>query len=473
VNLRTRVAVSGAVTVVAAVALVGAVEYPAIGAGLRAHTDADLVATTADAPNMYFKLAAQRLSEQDVRKAGASSGSASTAISLGKGSIEVFPAPETGQEDKLAPIDARDMAVSVGAEPAYFKDVRSDSTLFRVYTAPIPGHPHALIRVATPETDPTGTLNRLKWLLVLLIPAAGLLAAIGARLLAARVLSPVARLTAAAERITATGDLSTPIAVAGRDEVARLGLAFNAMTGALDGSVGAQRRLVADASHELRTPLTSLVTNLELLAERPDDPQAPALIDEALRQALELTVLTSDLVDLARFGEPAVRSEVVRLDVLCAELAARRGAASASVSVAAPAAVSVSVAAPAAVSVLGDPAALERAVGNLVENALKFGTRAAVAVRQAGRVAIVEVTDDGPGIPEADLPYVFDRFHRSPDARALPGSGLGLAIAKQVTEAHGGRIEAVPQPVGVLLRITLPAAPRTAPPIVPRAAAGR
>lgn len=84
--------------------------------------------------------------------------------------------------------------------------------------------------------------------------------------------------------------------------------------------------------------------------------------------------------------------------------------------------------------------------------------------RQAEGSAIVEVADDLPGIAAADLPYVLDRFHRfhrfhrSPDARALPGSGLGPAIAKQVVDAHGGRIEAVPQPAGVLLRITLPGA---------------
>lgn len=106
----------------------------------------------------------------------------------------------------------------------------------------------------------------------------------------------------------------------------------------------------------------------------------------------------------------------------------------------------------------GDPAAWERAVGNLVDNALKFGTRADIAVRAVAGYAVIEVGDDGPGIPDADLPYVFDRFHRSPDARSLPGSGLGLAIAKQVAEAYGGRIEAVPRPVGVLLRITVPIA---------------
>ncbi|WP_194906554.1 HAMP domain-containing sensor histidine kinase [Catenulispora rubra] len=457
-NLRTRVAIGGGVTVVAAVALVGAIEYPAIGAGLRSNADADLVATAAGAPSTYGKLLAVANAKERFGIGGVNT---SSKIEVGKGFMELVNTLLPVVAGKGTPVDERDKSVAAGNTPAYFTDVRNQGVLYRLYTAELPGHPGVLVRAATPESDPTGTLNRLTWLLVLLIPAAGLLAAVGARLLAARVLSPVARLTAAAEHIAATGDLSAPIAVAGRDgdEVARLGVAFNAMTAALDGSVGAQRRLVADASHELRTPLTSLVTNLELLAERPDDPQAPALIGEALYQALALAELTSDLVDLARFGEVPARSEVVRLDLLCADLAARRGAEVDAGNV--------------AVVVRGDPAALERAVGNLVDNALKFGTRAVVTVRMSAGAAglaasaasaasaawvVVEVADDGPGIPEADVPYVFDRFHRSPDARALPGSGLGLAIAKQVAEAHGGRIEAVPRPVGALLRITLPVA---------------
>ncbi|WP_457033538.1 sensor histidine kinase [Kitasatospora sp. P5_F3] len=120
----------------------------------------------------------------------------------------------------------------------------------------------------------------------------------------------------------------------------------------------------------------------------------------------------------------------------------------------------------------GDPDALDRAVANLVDNALKFtptarsDTRTGVAapppvlvtVRLHDTSATVEVRDHGPGIPAADLPYVFDRFHRSPTARSLPGSGLGLAIVKQIAEAHGGGVEAVPMSEGALVRITLPAA---------------
>ncbi|MFL6112849.1 MAG: ATP-binding protein [Catenulispora sp.] len=452
-NLRTRVAVSGAATVIAALAVVAAIEYPAVDAGMRADVDAQLAGVVSDSSDDYNTIIAKQFSSGDKRP--------TFTMAFSGRLLDLLLPPIPGEFDKFAPVTARDVAVGEGTAAPYYEDVPHEGALYRVYVAPISlaDYPNAAIRIAEPESDRTQTLHQLGWLLAVLIPAAGLLTAVGARALAARVLRPVARLTSAVEHVTATGDLATPIAVTGRDEVARLGRAFSAMTAALDGSVGAQRRLVADASHELRTPLTSMVTNLELLAERPEDPQAPRLIDEALRQARELTVLTNDLVDLARFGEAPGRDEVVYLDQVCAELAERRGA-------------RLRVG-PGPFYVRGDPAALERAVANLVDNALKFGTEAVVSVwaaadpgpagggafhaaGPAGPV-IVEVCDDGPGIPAADLPYVFDRFHRSEAARALPGSGLGLAIVKQIVEAHHGRVEAVPRERGALLRITLPA----------------
>ncbi|GAA1993500.1 HAMP domain-containing sensor histidine kinase [Catenulispora subtropica] len=460
-NLRARVAISGAVAVVAALTLVGAIEYPAVEHGLRADLDAQL--SSAPTSDQDLKGALVKLEGAKVEN---------ITIPSGSRLLDILLVPAAGAFDKLAPITARDVAVGNGTAAPYFEDVQvGDGTLYRVYVAPLTlkDYPGAVSRIAEPESDRTRTLHQFGWLLAALIPAAGLATALGARVLAARVLSPVARLTSAVEHVTATGDLSTPIEVRGRDEVARLGLAFNAMTSALDGSVGAQRRLVADASHELRTPLTSMVTNLELLAERPDDPQAPRLIDEALWQARELTVLTNGLVDLARYGEAPARDELVYLDQLCTELAERRGAQLMLGRGPEPEpgrtpgpgpgwAAGAGWASGTPMTVRGDPAALERAVANLVDNALKFGTVALIAVRPAAGAVIIEVCDDGPGIPDADLPYVFDRFHRSEAARALPGSGLGLAIVKQIVEAHHGVVEAVPQPRGALLRITLPAA---------------
>jgi signal transduction histidine kinase len=247
-----------------------------------------------------------------------------------------------------------------------------------------------------------------------------------ARLAGGRVLRPVGQLTETVERVRATGDLSAPIKTPGRDEISRLGQAFAAMTAALNESVGAQRRLVADASHELRTPLTSLTTNLELLAEQPNDPKAPSLAAAALVEAHELRGLISDLVELARDGQSSFHSEYVRLDLVAERVAARAAGRAPGLAFQLDCRPTL---------VRGDPDALERAIGNLVDNALKWSP-------PDGRIPIsaaagtVEVCDDGPGIPAEDLPRIFDRCYRSAQARALPGSGLGLAIVRRIGEIH-------------------------------------
>jgi two-component system sensor histidine kinase MprB len=262
------------------------------------------------------------------------------------------------------------------------------------------------------------------------------------------VLRPVQRLTDAVSRIRETGDLTTPIPVQGRDEIGRLGAAFAAMTTDLDASVGAQRRLVADASHELRTPLTSLTVNLALLTENPDDPQARQLATDALAQAGELNTLVDDLVDLARYGEVPFHTEDVRLDLVAERIAARALRRNQNIRIELSTQPTL---------VHGDPDALERAVANLFENAVKWSPRdGCVSVHVAD--GSLEVADTGPGIPDADLPFVFDRFYRSPAARAHPGSGLGLAIVRQVAEAHGGTAEALTSEGGARLRLTLPLA---------------
>jgi two-component system sensor histidine kinase MprB len=103
-----------------------------------------------------------------------------------------------------------------------------------------------------------------------------------------------------------------------------------------------------------------------------------------------------------------------------------------------------------------DPDAVERAIANLVDNAVKWspdGARVTVGTAADGTLT---VTDEGPGIPAADLPFVFDRFYRSPTARALPGSGLGLSIVRQIAETHGGTVTAESLPAGTRMRMRLP-----------------
>lgn len=270
--------------------------------------------------------------------------------------------------------------------------------------------------------------------------ALGVLAAAVAGLGVARLaLRPVDRLTAAAEHVAETEDLDVPIEVRGTDEVARLSTAFNAMTSRLAGSRRRQRQLVADAGHELRTPLTSLRTNVEWWmraddAGRPLDPRQRRQVAQAvLGQIEELSQLIGELGALARgeTGRGVVPLELDRVVILAVERAQRRDPARRFDLTLEP------------WRVLGDEAELERAVLNLLDNALKFADGPIGVDLRDGRVV---VTDRGPGLP--DPSQAFERFWRAPSARELPGSGLGLAIVADVVARHGGSVFFDPVPGG-------------------------
>jgi two-component system sensor histidine kinase MprB len=254
-------------------------------------------------------------------------------------------------------------------------------------------------------------------------------------------------LTAAAESVAETGDLSERVAVNGSDELGRLAARFNAMLAALEGSVGAQRRLVADASHELRTPLTAVRTNIDLLREGklPAD-EAQRALAEASVELAALTSLVSDLVELARGAERKLRFEAVQLDDLVAEAVERAQARAPQVHF---------HTALEHTTVQADPVLLDRAVSNLLDNAVKYGPDGST-VRVAVAGGEVTVADEGPGITGEDLPHVFDRFYRSASARSKPGAGLGLAIVREAAEAHGGRATAESSSAGARFRLTLP-----------------
>jgi two-component system sensor histidine kinase MprB len=441
-NLRTRLAIAGGSIAAGALVLVSVVLYPAVEANLRGQIDSSLVAAAGQAPDVAKAI-------KDKFRGTSTVEPAFPAVPLGIGStqLQIVPGPvRVGPSTQFVDLTVRDVAVANGTAAAYFRNAVYDGVAYRVYTTPFPGTPGALVRTAIPQSDPAPTLRELAWLLAASTVAAGLLAALASRLAARRVLRPVRQLTETVEMIRTTGDLAIPIPADSQDEIGRLGSAFAGMTAALDESVGAQRRLVADASHELRTPLTSLTVNLELLAEDLADTQAPHLAAEALDQAGELKTLINDLVDLARYGQPAFHTEDVRLDLVAERVAARATRRAAQIGFDLTCAPTL---------VHGDPDALERAVANLVDNAVKWspsGGRVLISVKEG----ILDVADTGPGIPDSDLKFVFDRFYRSPAARAHPGSGLGLAIVRQVAEAHGGTAEVVPCHSGALLRLKLP-----------------
>jgi two-component system sensor histidine kinase MprB len=294
------------------------------------------------------------------------------------------------------------------------------------------------------------TESTLTWLAGILsgVAALGVLGAALAGLLISRTaLRPVCRLTEAVEHVARTEDLDTRIPVEGTDEIARLGTSFNAMTAALAGSRERQRRLIADAGHVQRTPNPSLRTQVDILLSsentgRPLDPGPKRRLLTSLKaQFEEMSTLVGDLLQLSRSEdehEPYV--EVAFHDVV--ESAVRRARLRAPDT-------------PIEVElrpwyVHGDQAALERAVVNLLDNAVKFsGSSWADGFETGSEAGVVSVRlhdgeltvrDHGPGISEDELPYVFDRFWRSSSARSMPGSGLGLAIVAQAVRDAGGEI---------------------------------
>ena len=270
----------------------------------------------------------------------------------------------------------------------------------------------------------------------------GALAALGLAAVAAGVLAyyltrPLNRLTGAANALAA-GDLSHRVEVEGPIEIERLGEAFNDMAASLSEAEELRRRLVADVAHELRNPLAGLRAQVEGMAEGvlpADDAHMASIVDDTVY----LSRLVDDLQELSTADAGQLRYEMERVD-LCA--VAGREAEAASTRAKPAVAVRASTDGPRWVD--GDEGRLRQVIRNLLDNALRHTETGSVEVvchRETDR-AVVEVLDTGEGIPEDDLPYVFERFYRADAARArrTGGTGIGLSIARRIVEDHGGDI---------------------------------
>ncbi|WP_431775656.1 sensor histidine kinase [Streptomyces cucumeris] len=359
-----------------------------------------------------------------------------------------------------------DIAVARGRLNDVTHDGRAaDGTRMRVYTfvtSPQGGIPPLTVSVSRPlseVTEPLGTLA----LVMLVVAGVGVLGAGAAGLWIARTgLKPVDRLAETVEHVARTEDLAVRIPAEGDDEIARLSRSFNAMAAALASSRDRQQQLIADAGHELRTPLTSLRTNVELLVRSEQTGRAlppadrDALMASVKAQVTELAALIGDLQELARpdalpGSGPLQVVALHEVALAAVERARLRG---------------VGLTVDAALDpwyVRGEPAALERALVNLLDNAVKFSP-AGGAVEVALSGGELTVRDRGPGVPDDELPHVFERFWRSPSARSLPGSGLGLSIVARAVQQSGGEVGLRPAAGGgTVAWIRLPGAP-TAPP---------
>lgn len=440
--LRVRLVVAAGLAVAVALSGVVAVAFVAVRHELVSHVEGEL------------RHQAQTLQAQADRQSRFFFGQLQLTPDFGEpgGVVQVVFADggvqsQPGQPVTL-PVTSRDVAVAAGHASGFFRTVHTDGMQVRMLTEPLVNG--IAVQVALPLGGVADQLGRIAIAFLALAVLGIVVAVLLVWWVARTALTPVAQLTATAVEIAETRDLTHRIAETRHDELGRLAAAFNSMLDALQASIEAQRQLVADASHELRTPLASLRTNVEILhdVDRLPPDTRHEVVDGIVRQLEELTGLVGDVVELARGEEPPAEFEEVSYDKLVrhAVQRGRRHWPDLRFSV---------VTAPVVVRAV--PARLDRAVANLVDNAAKFsppGGLVEVALFSDGRLV---VRDHGPGVPPGDLPYVFDRFFRATDARALPGSGLGLAIVKQVADRHGGavRIDNAPDG-GAVATLALP-----------------
>jgi two-component system sensor histidine kinase MprB len=352
---------------------------------------------------------------------------------------------QSGELAGYLPITDHIRAVAAGTANGYFTNLTVKGVKLREVVVPTPGGATLSVQLLTPTQH---ALDRMRYW-ILLVGGIGIaLAAALAALVATEAMRPVRRLSEAAEHVAATGNLAERVTVTTHDELGRLAVRFNTMLAALEESVGKQRRLVADASHELRTPLTAARTNVDLVREgKLDEEEVRRALDEASVELDALTRLVADLVELARGEERKLRVEEVQLDDLVAGTVERAKAR-------APEATFVTALSPTVVS--ADPVLLDRAISNLLDNAVKYSPPGA-PIEVTVRDGEVVVADHGPGVAAEDLPRIFDRFYRAAAARSKPGAGLGLAIVREAAEAHGGTATVESGADGARFRLTLPA----------------
>ena len=335
-------------------------------------------------------------------------------------------------EDGLTlPVADADLAQARDGGGPRLRTVTIDDRDYRVLS--VSWHHGGIVQVARGFTEADTLLAGLRLRLGGLVAAAVLAAAAAGWWFAKQLVRPLERLRLAAQQVATTGDLTAVVPAGGPGEVGSLAVSFTTMMDGLATSREQQKRLVADAGHELRTPLTSLRTNIELLerAQRLPDDERAALLGDVRAELNELTELVGELVELAtdRSG-PDEAFEPVRLDEVAEAVAARARRRSGR---------PVQVVAGDPVEVSGVRPLLERAVANLVDNAIKYSPEAsAVTVLVDG--GSIEVCDRGHVVAPEDRPHTFERFYRRTAARPAPGSGLGLAIVEQVVDRHGGRV---------------------------------
>jgi heavy metal sensor kinase len=314
---------------------------------------------------------------------------------------------------------------------------------FRILSRPVRVNDKrvAIVQTAASLRTVEDALATLRNVLLILLPAALGLAAVGGLFFAGQALAPMERVRTKVERIEAT-DLSRRVSgTLAPDEIGKLARTFDGLLDRVEGAMQRERTFASDASHELRSPLTVLKAEVGAALTRPRSVEHyRRTLGEVDKLADELNAVVDDLLTLSRAGNHALTREAVDLGELCQHVGDRLQNAAAAQGLA----IHFAGDAPAPFIAQVDALKLQRALTNLIDNAIRYSKKGAITLRldKADRAAIITVEDSGVGIAPEHLPHVFERFFRAEADRGRDtgGTGLGLAIVKAIVDAHGGLI---------------------------------
>jgi two-component system OmpR family sensor kinase len=375
-----------------------------------------------------------------------------------------LPAHPMGAVTPIGPRRLSDTAASPAYTPLLPDEDRFSDTMIRglhmrVITQSIwiKGEYVGLLEVGTPLTVVDRALSILLLVLAIGGGSAVLLSVLIGNWIALGALQPIEAVTNTAIQITHADDLSRriPLEAPPASEVGRLIQAFNETLERLEKLFSAQSRFLADVSHELRTPLTSIRGNLDLIRRMGADAEslnaAQAEVDRMIRLVGDLLTLSRAEAGTLPLAKAPVEMDTLLLEVLQQAIVLAQGK------------VEVCTGNLEQAVFTGDRDRLKQLLLNLAVNALQYtqpGGRVVLSLRQVEDCLHITVSDNGPGIPAAELPHIFDRFYRVEKSRsrsALGGSGLGLSIAQWIAHSHGGRIEVASEPgKGTTFSVWLP-----------------
>jgi len=340
-----------------------------------------------------------------------------------------------------------------------YLDVNEKPTLFRIFTTPVMENKKLsyVVEVASPLAQLNEVLRNLSFSLLFLLPLTVILTSLSGVFLVQLTLKPVDQMIETIHQITAE-NLKLRLKIPGtKDEIESLARTFNQMISRLDEAFTSQRQFMGDISHELKTPLSVLKGELEVTLKRIRSTQEyETALHSSLEEVNRLAGIVENLLTLARFDAKTTTlyAQSLDLDLLIKDtveaiqvLAVQKE-------------ITLQYNSAQMVNITADKHQVKRLVLNILDNAIKYtlpGGKITIDLRQQDAWAEIDITDTGIGIPEAELPHIFDRFYRVDKARSSVGFGLGLSIAQSIAKAHGGKIVAKPNFLqGTIFTIFLP-----------------